>query len=221
MIPKKIHYIWFGDKPFPPLERKCIDSWRRVLPEYEIICWDENNYDNESPVFKKSLKNKKWAFCADIARLDILNKHGGLYLDTDVEVIKPFDNFLNNSLFIGKESEKYLGCAVIGSEKEHPFIKNCLDASIESMKKDFIPLPKIMTYVYDKMLSEDNAINVYDVEYFYPYNPYAKDIKLLLFEDVTLNTHAIHHWNYSWRPSISDRVKSKLKKILNGNKYLK
>lgn len=221
MIPKKIHCIWFGGKAFPPLEKRCIESWKDFLPDYEIVYWNEENYFNPDPVFQNALKNKKWAFCADIARLDILHKHGGIYLDTDMELIKSLNAFLDYKFFIGKESEKYLSCGIIGSVPGHLFIKQSLDKVIESMKSDFIPIPKIMTYVYEENYSHDNEIAIFSPDYFYPYNPFVNEIKVLFFSDITSNTHAIHHWNYSWKPSVSERVINKIKRVLKGNKFLK
>lgn len=221
MIPKKIHCIWFGGKPFPALEKKCIESWYKYLPDYDIIYWNENNYHNDDPVFNKALKEKKWAFCADIARLDILYKHGGVYLDTDMEIIKSLDDFLMKDFFIGKESEKFLSCGIIGSPSGHPFVKDSLDEVIISMQKDFVPIPKIMTYIFERNKEKYNNIAIYNSDYFYPYNPFARETKVLLYSDITKNTHAIHHWNYSWKPGLIDRVISKLKRISRTNKFLK
>ncbi|RWR01201.1 hypothetical protein ED28_14870 [[Pantoea] beijingensis] len=211
MIPKTIHCIWFGGNEFPALEKKCIESWKKNLPEYEIIYWNESNYNNTDPSYIKALKNKKWAYCSDVARLDLLYKYGGIYLDTDMEVTKSLSRFLDNECFLGKESERYINAAIIGAEKNNDFIAACLDAVLESMRSDFIPIPKIMNEVYKK---NSFKINVYERDFFYPYNPFAYPVKNLMFSDITPNTHAIHHWNYSWKPSIPERIFNKVKRTL-------
>ena len=125
MIPKIIHYCWFGGKDKPKDVRLCIDSWKKYLPEYKIIEWNENNFDvdNSNQYVKEAYKNKKWAFVSDYVRLLALYEHGGLYFDTDVEVFKPFDELLNNNCFFGFETKDYVASAVIGCEAGHELIK--------------------------------------------------------------------------------------------------
>ena len=102
MIPKKIHYCWFGGNPLPPLAEKCIASWKKYCPDYEVIRWDESNYDcNKHPYMREAYNKKKFAFVADYARMDIIYNHGGIYLDTDVELLKNLDFLLANSFYIG------------------------------------------------------------------------------------------------------------------------
>lgn len=110
MIPKIIHYCWFGGNPLPDDAKKCIASWKKYFPDYEIKEWNESNYDlSVCSYVKEAYKSKKWAFVADYARFDILYKYGGLYFDTDVEVIKSFDNILENGAFMGQETGVSLG----------------------------------------------------------------------------------------------------------------
>ena len=105
MIPKIIHYCWFGGNPLPDDAKKCIASWKKFFPDYEIKEWNEENYDlNSCPYVKEAYESKKWAFVSDYARFDILYKYGGLYFDTDVEVIKSFDDILKNGAFMGQEA---------------------------------------------------------------------------------------------------------------------
>ena len=96
MIPKIIHYCWFGKNPLPPLVEKCIASWKLYCPDYEIICWNEERYDIHQCEFtEQAYQAGKWAFVADYVRLDVLVKYGGIYLDTDVELLKPIDYLLD------------------------------------------------------------------------------------------------------------------------------
>ena len=105
MIPKIIHYCWFGGNPLPDDAKKCIASWKKFFPDYEIKEWNETNYDlSVCPYVKEAYESKKWAFVSDYARFDILYKYGGLYFDTDVEVIKSFDDILKNGAFMGQEA---------------------------------------------------------------------------------------------------------------------
>lgn len=106
MIPKIIHYCWFGRNPLPPLAIKCIDSWKKYLPDYEIKEWNEDNFDvNVIPYTAEAYQAKKYAFVSDYARFWILYKYGGLYFDTDVEVIRPLDDIVNKGPFMGCENE--------------------------------------------------------------------------------------------------------------------
>ena len=128
MIPKKIHYIWFGKKNKNKLTEICINSWKRTLIDYEIIEWNEQNIDieklcNSNKFFKKCYELKLWAFVSDYLRLYILYNEGGIYLDTDVEVLKKYDELLNNQVFMGFEEGEYIGTSVIGSEKHNPLIE--------------------------------------------------------------------------------------------------
>lgn len=113
MIPKIIHYCWFGRNPLPESALKCIASWRKFFPDYEIVEWNEDNFDvNAIPYTAQAYAAKKYAFVSDYARLKILYDHGGLYFDTDVEVIKPFDDILAGGAFMGCELTAAQGCAV-------------------------------------------------------------------------------------------------------------
>ena len=96
MIPKVIHYIWFGGKPYSDKIQKCIDSWNKYLPEYKFMLWNEDTFDvaNSCDFVRQAYENKKWAFVSDYVRVWALNKFGGIYLDTDVEVVRPLDQFL-------------------------------------------------------------------------------------------------------------------------------
>mgnify|MGYP001644804644 FL=1 len=105
MIPKIIHYCWFGGHPLPASALKCIESWRKYCPDYEIKEWNESNYDvNKIPYISQAYEVKKYAFVSDYARFDILYQYGGVYFDTDVEVIKPIDEIIEKGAFFGMET---------------------------------------------------------------------------------------------------------------------
>ena len=127
-IPKKIHYVWVGGKEKPKKVKKCIDTWKKHFKDYEIIEWNENNFDIESSEYTKSAyEAEKWSFVSDYIRMYALYKEGGIYLDTDVIALDNLDELLNNRAFLGFENEKYISCAVIGAEKEHPLIAKILN----------------------------------------------------------------------------------------------
>lgn len=137
MISKVIHYTWFSGEPFPQKIKACIDSWHRLMPDYEYRLWDmEAIKDIDSVFLQEALACRKWAYAADYVRLFAVYHEGGIYLDTDVMLYKNFDDFLNNSAFIGKEnsihftgrqSSQYLTSHCFGAEKKHPFLRKCLN----------------------------------------------------------------------------------------------
>lgn len=132
MVEKKIHYCWFGGNELPDIVKKCIKSWQKHLPEYKIVCWDESNFDIETcPYVKEAYEAKKWAFVSDYARMYILYHYGGLYFDTDVEVIKSLEEILTHGPFMARESESP-NCSVapglaLYAEKGMPIYKEILD----------------------------------------------------------------------------------------------
>lgn len=137
MIPKKIHFTWFSKDPFPSLVKQCMETWKEKLPDYEFIHWDMDKISKIDNIFlKQALQVKKWAFAADFVRLYALYTEGGIYLDTDVEVYRNFDDLLQLKAFIGKENSyhvqrrrafRYLTSHCMGAEAGHPYIKSCLD----------------------------------------------------------------------------------------------
>ena len=127
MIPKIIHYIWFGGNPLPEDAIKCIESWKKYCPDYEIKEWNESNFDlNSCSYIKEAYQAKKWAFVSDYARLYVLYKYGGIYMDTDVEVIKPLDRFLKLKAFSGFENERDIPTGIMACEKSHPLFEELL-----------------------------------------------------------------------------------------------
>ena len=123
MIPKKIHYCWFGGKSKPQKVLDCIASWRQFLPDYQIVEWNEENFDiYQNRYAREAYEAQKYAFVSDFARLKILYDEGGIYLDTDIEVVQNFENFLHHGAFMGFEYWKFLATCVIGAEPQHPMI---------------------------------------------------------------------------------------------------
>ncbi len=137
MIPKKIHYVWVGGKEKPKDIKRCMSTWTKHLKGYEIKEWNESNFDiNSHPFVKKAYEAKKWAFVSDYIRAYAIYNEGGIYLDTDVLVLKPLDDMLNNKAFVGFETNDHPFTAVFGAESGHPFVKDMLDY-YDNVKLDF------------------------------------------------------------------------------------
>lgn len=160
MIPKIIHYVWLGRGEKSEKIKKCIESWKKYLPDYEIKEWNEDNFPMEyNDFFKQAYENKKWAFASDVVRLYALYTEGGIYMDTDVEVYKPLDEFLVHQGFTGFEDINYPVCATIGAEKGNPIIKmmldyyDCIDFKMYDDWKDYIKFEETSTCIYSNILS--------------------------------------------------------------------
>lgn len=207
---KIIHYCWFGGKPLPKMAKKCIKSWKKYLPDYEIKQWNEENFDvNINEFVKGAYEKKKWAFVSDCARTYALLNYGGIYFDTDMEVKKDITFLLDKDFFIGREDSGYIAAGVIGvKEKNNKVIKllmdeyNQFDSFDENKIYDFA-IPKIITNILEKYPKEikkngveiyDESIYVYPREYFYPL---SYDHQNNIF---TNNTCMIHYYDASWTP---------------------
>ena len=178
MIPKIIHYCWLSGERMPDDIQKCIDSWEKYMPEYELRLWDANSFDYDSiPFTKETLAAKKWAFVSDFIRLYALYNEGGVYLDTDVQAFGPIDSLLNNRLFTGLEmrdkehKEIFIEGAIIGAEKGHPFISRALEIFTkrsflkEDGTPDLTPIPTVLSELMEEMYQwkrEDRTVQLAD-----------------------------------------------------------
>ena len=217
MIPKIIHYCWFGRNQLPASALKCIDSWRRFLPNYEIKEWNEDNFDvNIIPYSQLAYEAKKYAFVSDYARFWILYHYGGLYFDTDVEIIKSFEDILEKGSFMGLEidgSKRGTRIAInpglgIGAETGLPIYKEIIngfekldfyDATGERNKYSMIPM--VTDLFLSKGLRPNGKIQkicditIYSQCYFNPYNDLIGKLS------VSSETHSIHWYSKSWIPA--------------------
>jgi len=220
MIPKIIHYCWFGNSKKPKIALKCIKSWKRFLPDYKIIEWNEDNFDINSNAFTNyAYRMKKYAFVADYVRLYVLYHYGGIYLDIDVEVIKNLDSFLDEYAFTGFETNEYAVTGIIGSEKGNPLIKEILDyyENIDNFNvlKNWTPNTTIITNIFEKYGLVKNGktqyldkyIHIYSSNFFCPLD--NRTGKLMITKD----TYTIHHFNGSWVPFFK-KTKWKLGKVI-------
>jgi len=220
-IPKVIHYCWFGQEPFPQEVRKCLTSWKKQMPDYEIIEWNTKNFDvNMCDYTRQAFAAGKYAFVSDYARLYILYNHGGIYMDSDVESLKPLDPLLVNKAFTGFESRDFLAPWIMASIKGHPMIKHFLDYYNDRIfikdngRYDMTPNPAPITEICIKHgLTLNNAaqnikglqVQVYPATYFCPWRPYEDHICF------TEDTYTIHYFAGNW---LSEKQKKMRKSSL-------
>lgn len=201
MISKKIHYVWFGRGEKNERIKHCIESWKKYLPDYEIIEWNEDNFDiNLNDFTKQAYESKKWAYVSDVARLWVLYNEGGIYFDTDVEVYQPLDIFLNQEGFMGFESEHYLSTATIGVQKGNPIIKllleyyNCIDFKLYNNWKDYITYQETSPCIYTNLIEHLGlARDVDEIQYIKHMAIYPK--RYFHTKD---EGYCYHSWNGSW-----------------------
>lgn len=213
MIPKKIHYCWLSNEEMPDKLTKCLESWKNKLPDYEIIKWNLNKISLEHNLWiKQAFERKKYAFAADYIRLYALATEGGIYLDSDVEVLKSFNDLLHLPYFICKEnSPQGIEAAIIGAEKNTPWVLECLkyykDKSfIDDTGKE---QTEVLPIILEKQLSKyelryidaptdfkitSDTIYILPSDFFSPKSYTTKKIQ------ITKNTYAIHHFAGSWQP---------------------
>lgn len=206
MIPKIIHYVWIGG-PKGNVENICINSWREKLPDYEIMEWNENTMDIESEIkgirfLEECYKRKIWAFISDYIRIKKLYEYGGVYLDTDMQILKDITELLEDKkVVLGYESEEYVNCAIVATEKGNPFCKNLMEFyKKDIMESDLYTIPKVVTYMLSnkyKQIDRNNfseGIYIYDQEYFYPFH-FTEEFNYSCIKE---NTYGIHWWGKSW-----------------------
>ena len=226
MIPKVIHYCWFGNNPLPEKYLSYIETWRKFCPDYEIKEWNEKNFDVTSNDYcREAYAAGKWAFVSDYARLKIIYDNGGIYLDTDVEMIKDIRKLVKDGDgFIGFQNNEQITTGLgFSAEKGNECIKTMLDMYVnchfksENGKLNMLPCPARNTVALKKCglktgkknmnnVQYLNGITVYPVDYFNPINFDTKK------SNITNNTYCIHHYSSSWTSSKTNLIR-KLKVI--------
>lgn len=227
-IPKIIHYVWLGGKPLTPLAEKCIESWKKYCPDYQIVRWDESNFDvKQNRYCREAYDAKKWAFASDYVRLWVLVNEGGIYMDTDVEVLRPLDDFLELQAFSGFEADDRLSTGLMASSPHQPFFEKLLrDYDGRSFVKPngsfdlTTNVVAITNACVDKGLVLNNCkqnvdgFTLFPSEYFSPKDWETKKVR------ITNNTYAIHHFDSSWLPA-SLRFREKVKAAIGFEKINK
>ena len=222
MIPKIIHYVWFSDPPeYPEDIIKCIDSWKKKLPDYEIKLWNAKNFNLSICRYaKEAYQERKFAFASDYVRLWALYNYGGVYLDSDIEVLRSFDDLLDNKGFTCFENDKEIAAWIFGSEKGNPLFKEFMDDYngrhfiLGEGQYDITPNPVPITKRLVEHGLQKNGkyqkldqITIYPMDYFCPFNPYRNG------EDCfTENTYANHHFNGEWKKVSNKKEQKYIKK---------
>lgn len=218
MIPKIIHYCWFGPNPLPKRTKMCLASWKRYCPDYELKLWNEQNSPINNSFCQEALRYKKWAFVADYVRVWALFNYGGIYMDTDMIVIRPLDSLLQYDCFTAyeKPNKSYLSFGLVGAIQGHPYmqgIKKYYDSiEFDRNKIENITIPLIATTVYNKLHDKD-IVKIFNYDWFYPF-PGEKRRTGQWKKYITKNTYAVHLWDFSWL-TLSERIKILLKKLFS------
>ena len=209
MIPKTIHYCWFGGNPKPKLARKCIKSWQKYCSNFKLVEWNEENFDiSKAPLYvQQAYEAKKWAFITDYVRLYALVNYGGIYMDTDVEVVKPIDRFLEYDAVSGFESEQEIPTGMMGCVKDQPLFVELLheydditfindDGSLDVTSNVTRITNTCLKYglVQNNTLQTVAGFTLFPKEYFCPKDNGTGEIHK------TKNTYTIHHFSGSWIP---------------------
>lgn len=217
MIPKTIHYCWFGGNPLPDLAQKCIASWKKYCPDYEIIEWNESNFDiNCCDYVREAYEAKKWAFVSDVARLYALVNYGGIYMDTDVEVLKPLNDLLAYEAVSGFETPDYIPTGLMACCKGQSLFEELLhdydgahflkeDGSFDTTTNVVRITETCLKYglKLDGTLQTINGFTLFPRDYFCP-----KDVQTRVLT-LTENSYVIHHFDGSWQ-SDEERYATKL-----------
>lgn len=230
---KVIHYCWFGRGEKPNLTKKCISTWEKNLPDYKIIEWNEDNFNISQCKFAAdAYKDRNFAFVSDFVRAKVLYEQGGIYLDTDVEVLQSFDPFVNDNFFAGFEEKAFVGTCVMGTEPNSPLLKEYLShyENAEYFNADGSKYVDTNVILLTRLLEEkglvrddheqlvDGYIKIYPRTFFSPYD-YINGI-----DYITDNSYAIHHFVQSWLPKrtrLKSAAKRRLVKIIGGENVKK
>ena len=205
-ISKIIHYCWFGGNPLPELAVKCIESWKKYCPDYEIMEWNEKNFPPEfNDYVKEAYECKKWAFVSDVARLYALVKYGGVYMDTDVEVLKPLDDILVYDAISGFEAIDSIPTGLMAAKKEHPLFQRLLsdyngehflyEDGTMNMTTNVVRITEACLEYGLELNNKMQTVGDFTLmpkEYFCPKDHITEEIT------VTSNTYTIHHFSSSW-----------------------
>lgn len=209
MIPKVIHFVWVGGNPKSRLALKCIDSWKRTLPDFQIKEWNENNFDiSKYPYAAEAHRARKWAYVADVIRLHALFTEGGIYMDSDVEVLRRFDEFMDLPAFTGYESPSGCITGIMASERGGQWVKDLLEAYKNRrflLSDGSLNLTTNVQYTNELMISKGAVIDgseiyipgyvrIFPNEYFCPKKWDSNEVT------ITPQTYTIHHFAGSWLP---------------------
>lgn len=197
-----MHYCWFGKAKKSDLISECIDTWKKHLPDFELKEWNEDNAIIDCEFAVKAFQKKKWAFVSDYVRLEVLYKYGGIYLDTDMFLIKPLHDLLHHSCFLGKQEEQLVNACIIGSVPNHAFIKKCIDEykmlKFDEHRMANIAIPNLITRLYNLYILDNKDVKLYEPDFFYPYSTFDNLVDPNFLNYIKPNSYSAHLWNASW-----------------------
>lgn len=227
MIPKIIHYCWLSGQEYSQETKNNLDSWKKVLPDYEFMLWDAKRSEVVKCLWtKEALKNKKYAFASDLVRLYAVYTYGGIYLDCDVEVLKNFNDLLHLPYFMGSEKNSFIEAAIFGAEKNSPWLPSIMayyenrafvreDGSFDKTVLPAIMKAQIQLTRHIKIMDDNELEQVSLLEknensfWLFPYDYFSpKDIETGKIS-TTINTYTIHHFASSWLP-FSSKIRRKI-----------
>jgi len=192
-IPKIIHYVWVGPNDLTPLAEECIASWKKYLPDYEIKFWNETNSPMNHSYVEHMYGEKKWAFVSDYIRFRVLKKYGGIYLDTDMELLRPLDDFLDEEMFVGRSKTGDIESSIIGVVPNHPAIDSALTFyDTDTSRSISNTSPKVLA---EAIASCPETATVFPAKYFHPCDEGEK-----CTQEKLKDSYARHHWAESWVP---------------------
>ncbi|MBP1990368.1 glycosyltransferase family 32 protein [Paenibacillus eucommiae] len=228
-IPRIIHYCWFGGKEKPDIVKKCISSWKENLPNYEIVEWNENSFDITCNTYvREAYESRKFAFVSDYVRVHALYHFGGIYLDTDVEVFKPFDDLLHHDSFWGFEQEDFIATSTIGAAKGNKLIQTFLDSYEEKRfikadgTYDDLTNVAIITKILEGLGLQSNGEyqEIKGTGAFYPQTYFSPYDYINCRKFITEDTYAMHYFYKSWLPPkarLKGQIKLALSKLIGGD----
>lgn len=225
-IPKILHYCWFGKGPKNKVIQDCIKSWHTTCPDFVIKEWNESNYDvKANPFTRKMHSTKRWAFVADYARLEILEKEGGFYLDTDMLLLQSLSPFIHHECVLGEEEDGIISAGMLGAVPHHGYIVAAKDY-YDKNSGGVVTIPRALTEVYKNYANKD-SIYVCPPRYFYPFS----QTTIASYHGQTLDNdvYGVHMWNYSWGHPLNKffkkigiyRIGKKIAEVLGLKKVLK
>lgn len=208
-IPKVIHYCWFGGKALPPEYRKYMDSWKKHCPDYQIIRWDESNYDvTKNKYMYEAYQEKKWAFVSDYARVDIINTYGGIYLDCDVELLKSWNPLLGDGFFAGFEDYDHIALGLgFGARKNHEYLEKLLElyeriAFRTDEGLNMVACPKYQSEIINEMgFNLNNTFQKKGDMVIYPSNIFAP-VSFWGMGQVDESSYSVHHYKATWHTDL-------------------
>ena len=217
MIPAIIHYIWLGKSEIPKIYLDCMESWKEHAVNYDCYLWNEDSYRKEfgqNDFVEEMIQRKKFAFAADLIRCDVLYRFGGIYLDTDMELVRDISALRKNIAFIGEEDIDTPSCGILGCEPKFWLFQELKAAVIKANGMQTIPflLKNILDLHGVKKIDSQDISTIKDITiYSDKYNPYGSAKRSqLLYRYITKDCYAIHHWAKSWKLSFLERIKRKI-----------